>query len=70
MLRIVFIIVGLALLGSGWYVLYGDAAHEIINGLERRDRWFSVGIALIGAGLYMVVMSLRKQGLRIFPGSK
>ena len=70
MLRITFIIIGLALLGSGLYLLFGDAGHEPVNGLERRVRWLSIGIALMGAGLYMVVMSLRNKGLRIFPGSK
>lgn len=70
MLRVVIIVVGLGLLISGWYLLYGDAAHEVVGGIERRERWFSLGIALMGAGLFMIVMSLLKNGLRIFPGSK
>lgn len=70
MKRLLFIIPGMVLAITGMVLLYGDSATELVGDIQRRDRWFSLYIAMIGAGLYLVFVSLLGKGIRIWPGSR
>lgn len=69
MKRLLFIIPGLVLIVAGATMLYGDSGTELAGDVQRRDQWFSLYIAIIGAGLYLVIRPFFGKGLRIWPGS-
>ena len=67
MRRFLFIAAGIALVVTGMSLLYGEAATGTAGEVQQRDGWFSLYIAMIGAGLYLVLRSLIGRGVRLWP---
>jgi hypothetical protein len=59
---VVSIVVGLALAGSGLYLVYGAFTVGSLGdtGLQIRDVTLSPGIVLTGGGLFLVINRIRK----------
>ena len=54
----VYLVLGVTLFSTGLYFLYGTYG-IVSKGVVMHDIFFSPGIALMGAGLYIIVMTLR-----------
>lgn len=63
---VLLILLGLALVGGGLYLVYGAFTEELLGdtGLQIQDVTLSPGIVLTGGGLFLVINRIRKMLMR------